>query len=79
MTDDPITPKSFIPVDRQHSADSTAKQPATDLKDYFCPFCGHKLFRGNVNEFRMVCQECNRLVDSNKIEETPVKKDEKKE
>jgi len=38
-----------------------------ELKDYFCPFCHCKLFRGNVSEFKMVCQECNRLVDSNKL------------
>ena len=39
------------------------------LKDYFCPFCNHKLFRGNVNEFKLVCQECNRLVDSTTLKQ----------
>lgn len=34
------------------------------LKDYYCPFCNAKLFRGNVKDFKMVCQNCNRLVDS---------------
>ena len=37
------------------------------LKDYYCPFCNYKLFRGNVNEFKLVCQECNRLVDSSTL------------
>ena len=37
------------------------------LKDYFCPFCNNKLFRGKVNEFRLVCLECNKLVDSRKL------------
>ncbi|MEH0019905.1 MAG: hypothetical protein V6Z89_09630 [Desulfobacter sp.] len=40
----------------------------SELKDYFCPFCNHKLFRGNVNEFKLVCQECNRLVDSRNLD-----------
>ncbi|MCG8635332.1 MAG: hypothetical protein MI863_15985 [Desulfobacterales bacterium] len=42
-------------------------QSAPQLKDYYCPFCNHKLFRGDVKEFKMVCQECNRLVDSNNL------------
>ncbi len=36
----------------------------SNIRDYYCPFCNATLFRGHVNEFRMVCQECNRLVDS---------------
>ncbi len=39
------------------------------FKDYFCPFCGHRLFRGKVRDFRMVCHECNQLIDSKKLEE----------
>lgn len=38
-----------------------------ELKDYFCPFCHAKLFRGKVSDFKLVCQECNRLVDSSKL------------
>ncbi len=45
-----------------------ASHPDAELKDYHCPFCGHKLFRGKVRDFRMVCHECNRLVDSKKLE-----------
>ena len=45
-----------------------AKHPDVALKDYHCPFCGHKLFRGKVHDFKMVCHECNRLVDSSKLE-----------
>jgi DNA-directed RNA polymerase subunit RPC12/RpoP len=37
-------------------------QPAPDLKDYFCPFCGHKLFKGKVAQLSMVCSNCNKLV-----------------
>lgn len=55
-----------------HSDTSTAPDntpPGTArLKDYFCPFCSHKLFRGDVKEFRLVCQECNQLVDSSALD-----------
>jgi uncharacterized Zn finger protein (UPF0148 family) len=37
------------------------------LTDYFCPFCNHKLFRGKVTEFNMVCSNCNKLVRSSNI------------
>lgn len=47
-----------------------------ELKDYFCPFCHAKLFRGHVNEFKMVCQECNRLVDSRQLSDDPGQKEE---
>ncbi len=47
------------------------------LKDYYCPFCNHKLFRGNVKEFKMVCQECNRLVDSNNLDPVTATDDDK--
>ena len=40
------------------------KNTAVELKDYFCPFCNFKLFRGNVIEFNMVCSHCNKLVRS---------------
>lgn len=40
-----------------------------EFKNYFCPFCGYRLFRGKVRDFRMVCHECNRLVDSRALEE----------
>lgn len=30
--------------------------------DYFCPFCGMKLFRGRVATLKMVCSGCNKLV-----------------
>ncbi len=33
-----------------------------DLIDYFCPHCGEKLFRGKVDEIKMVCPHCNTLV-----------------
>ncbi len=39
-------------------------KPTQGLTDYFCPFCGQKLFRGNVKHFNMVCGNCNRLVKS---------------
>ena len=39
------------------------------FKDYFCPFCGDRLFRGKVRDYKMVCHKCNRLVDSKKLEE----------
>ena len=39
------------------------------FKDYYCPFCGHRLFRGKVRDFRTVCHECNRLVDSRTLGE----------
>lgn len=51
-------------------SENEAEQPiinfkSTDgLQDYFCPFCGHKLFRGKVSEFNMVCSNCNKLVRS---------------
>ena len=35
-----------------------------DLIDYFCPHCGGKLFRGKVDEIKMVCPHCNTLVRS---------------
>ncbi|MBI9088705.1 MAG: hypothetical protein JEZ12_05780 [Desulfobacterium sp.] len=49
---------------------SNANQPvgnvkaAHDLIDYFCPHCGEKLFRGKVDEIKMVCPHCNTLVRS---------------
>ncbi|WDP89789.1 MAG: hypothetical protein HUN04_08730 [Desulfobacter sp.] len=46
------------------------------LKDYYCPFCNSKLFRGKVEEFKMVCLECNRLVDSKKLTHTAEEKNE---
>jgi len=39
------------------------------FKDYFCPFCGYKLFRGQVRDYKMVCHTCNRFIDSKKLEE----------
>lgn len=47
-------------------------EPAQGLIDYFCPFCNHRLFRGKVNQLRMVCENCNRLVRDKDFE----KKDE---
>lgn len=44
-----------------------------ELKDYFCPFCNHKLFRGNVTAFKQVCLECNKLVDSTALAEEETK------
>jgi len=38
-----------------------------ELKDYLCPFCNFKLFRGNVTEYNMVCSQCNKLVRSSMI------------
>ncbi len=45
------------------------------LTDYYCPFCNHKLFRGKVATFNMVCSNCNKLVRS---EQHYHSKDEKK-
>ncbi len=45
----------------------------SNMRDYYCPFCNATLFRGYVNEFRMVCQECNRLVDSAQLGENATK------
>lgn len=50
-----------------------------ELKDYFCPFCHAKLFKGHVNEFKMVCQECNRLVDSRQLSDDSGQKKESSE
>ncbi|MCG8687096.1 MAG: hypothetical protein MI892_19600 [Desulfobacterales bacterium] len=64
MTDDSIYPGPSTPAETMIQGDSKQKQPTPELKDYYCPYCGYKLFRGSVNEFKMVCMECNRLVDS---------------
>lgn len=40
------------------------------FKDHFCPFCNHKLFRGKVKKFNMVCSYCNKLVRSELISTT---------
>ena len=49
------------------------EDPGTDVQkefeNYFCPFCGDKLFRGRVRDYKMVCHKCNRLIDSKKFEE----------
>ena len=51
--------------ENQDKADpDTPKKPDTDFTDYFCPYCQHKLFRGNVSVFNMVCPNCNKLVRS---------------
>lgn len=44
-------------------------------KDYYCPFCGMKLFRGKVATLKMVCSGCNKLVliDNRKNPATPMK------
>lgn len=49
--------------------EDSVKHVQKELKDYFCPFCGYKLFRGQVRDYKMVCHKCNRLVDSKKFEE----------
>lgn len=36
----------------------------TELINYYCPFCNHKLFRGKVATYTMVCSSCNKLVRS---------------
>ena len=43
--------------------------PVACLTDYFCPFCGQKLFKGNVANFNMVCSNCNKLVRSRDMEQ----------
>lgn len=48
--------------------DEQTQHVETGFKDYFCPFCGYRLFRGKVRDFKMVCHECNRLVDSRTLE-----------
>lgn len=54
----------------QNDPDNPIQQTTkTIFKDYICPFCNSKLFRGNVNEFKMVCMECNKLVDSRSLPE----------
>jgi len=59
MTIDVENSESILPI-------ITAKT-TVELKDYFCPFCNHKLFRGNVTGFNMVCSQCNKLVKSKEI------------
>ena len=71
MTDDFVSPKPFAPDENHSAAEGTQKKEQPELKDYFCPYCGFKLFRGNVNEFKMVCLECNKLVNSNDLKEPP--------
>ena len=44
------------------------KHVEKEFKDYFCPFCDNRLFRGKVRDFKMVCHKCNRLVDSKGLE-----------
>ncbi len=70
MTDDNAYPGSFVPMNAAPKSDKAGETPPV-LKDYFCPFCGHKLFRGDVNEFNMVCQECNKLVNSKEMSTSP--------
>ncbi|HCY85176.1 MAG TPA: hypothetical protein DHV36_08585 [Desulfobacteraceae bacterium] len=60
----------MIPTDDATSPENKAAT-AAELKDYFCPFCNHKLFRGRVKEFKLVCQECNKLVDSSTLNQPP--------
>lgn len=52
------------PSDNETSPPIINLKPATGLIDYFCPFCDHKLFRGRVAEFNMLCSNCNKLVRS---------------
>lgn len=47
----------------------------SEFKDYFCPFCGYKLFRGKVRDYKMLCHQCNRLVDSKKLEKNDLEGD----
>lgn len=61
--------KQTSQTDQDLSGQAPVKHVEKEFKDYFCPFCGYRLFRGKVRYFRMVCHECNRLVDSKKLEE----------
>ena len=55
------------PSDHEIQNPATGVKHPTGLIDYFCPFCDRKLFRGKVNEFNMVCPNCNKLVRSASI------------
>jgi len=65
--------KSTSQTDAVQHLSGPVQAPVThvgkEFKNYFCPFCGNRLFRGKVRDFRMVCHECNRLVDSKHIDE----------
>jgi hypothetical protein len=37
-------------------------RPRAEMKDYFCPFCNGKLFRGSVTVINMSCPHCFRYV-----------------
>lgn len=85
MTDDGYYPdlshlSSEHPAGKETSQTESSQHPSglkedpmthgeKEFKDYFCPFCDYKLFRGQVRDYKMVCHKCNRLVDSKKLEE----------
>ena len=84
MTDDGYYPgiahlSSEHPAGRETSRTESSQHPSgleedpmehaeQAFKDYFCPFCGDRLFRGKVRDYKMVCHKCNRFVDSKKLE-----------
>ncbi len=35
------------------------------LKRYHCPFCSRFLFKGNVQNLKMVCPHCQKLIRAN--------------
>lgn len=35
---------------------------SVEMKDYFCPFCNGKLFRGKISTINMPCPHCCRYV-----------------
>ncbi|WP_321494487.1 hypothetical protein [uncultured Desulfobacter sp.] len=64
--------KDALQKKHPHNSSGPREEPnqhvENGFKDYFCPFCGYRLFRGKVRDFKMVCHECNRLVDSKTLE-----------
>ena len=51
-------------TDNEQPGDNVKATETAGLTDYYCPFCGQKLFRGKVATFNMVCSNCNKLVRS---------------
>ncbi|NWH04085.1 hypothetical protein [Desulfobacter latus] len=72
-SEDPAGKETLQTTSPQQDLSSRRNDPVTHMqksfKDYFCPFCGYKLFRGQVRDYKVVCQTCNRFVDSKKLEE----------
>ncbi len=48
------------------------KKNKNQMKDYFCPLCSEKLFKGKVANFKMVCPHCGKLVNSADISSSEI-------